>query len=313
MSTRPTQTAAPRGRDAAVARIAVGVDGYPEGQDATVLGAMIAHATGAQLMLVAVHPDPVVVLPSELGWRGMHAQAEEFLRNTRDEEAPEARIVVETDWSVPRALGRVVRREHRDLLVVGSTPRAPEGRVQIARRTRQLLCHCPCALGVAPRGWREHRGQRFERIGVGYDGTAEARAALALAGSIAGGAGARLVVRAVVDDRIPTAGWLEAGRARVASMWHEMLEPQAESLRADADAAAAGLGRDVSDVNVEVLRGAPADALAELCGQVDLLVIGSRRWGAVSRVLLGSTGEALMRGASCPVLVAPRLAEDAED
>ena len=105
-------------------------------------GRVIARATGAELMLVAVHRDPLVVLPRELGWEGMHKQAEALLRETRDAVAPDARIDVETDWSVPRALERVVKREHRDLLVVGSSRRGPEGGVRIGQRTRQLLCHC---------------------------------------------------------------------------------------------------------------------------------------------------------------------------
>jgi nucleotide-binding universal stress UspA family protein len=41
---------------------------------------------------------------------------------------------------------------------------------------------------------------------------------------------------------------------------------------------------------------------------MDLLVIGSRRWGPLARLLLGSTGEALARDAGCPLLVAPRAA-----
>jgi anion-transporting ArsA/GET3 family ATPase len=67
-------------------------------------------------LLVAVHPEPFVVLPPELGWTAMRRQAEAALRQIRDELAPGARIVVETDWSVPRALERVVAREHRNLL-----------------------------------------------------------------------------------------------------------------------------------------------------------------------------------------------------
>jgi nucleotide-binding universal stress UspA family protein len=61
-------------------------------------------------------------------------------------------------------------------------------------------------------------------------------------------------------------------------------------------------------VGAEVLRGRPADALLALSGDVDLLVIGSRRWGPATRVLLGSTGEALLHGAACPVLAVPRPA-----
>jgi K+-sensing histidine kinase KdpD len=41
-----------------ISRIAVGVDGRPEGNDAVALGAMLAKATHAELMLVAVHPEP---------------------------------------------------------------------------------------------------------------------------------------------------------------------------------------------------------------------------------------------------------------
>ena len=51
----------------------------------------------------------------------------------------------------------------------------------------------------------------------------------------------------------------------------------------------------------------------ELGEQVDLLVIGSRRWGAATRVLVGSTGEALLHDAACPVLVVPRPARGVAD
>ena len=57
---------------------------------------------------------------------------------------------------------------------------------------------------------------------------------------------------------------------------------------------------------MEALSARPAHALLELGADVDLLVIGSRRWGAVARLLLGSTGEVLMHDAACPVIVVPR-------
>ena len=84
-------TPAPR----TIARIAVGVDGHPEGNDAVVLGAMIADATHAELMLVAVHPDPLVVLPEEMNWKSLERQAASMLREIRDSFAPDARIDVE--------------------------------------------------------------------------------------------------------------------------------------------------------------------------------------------------------------------------
>ncbi len=288
-----------------VRRIAAGVDSYAEGRDAAVLGASLARATGAELMLVAIHPDPLVVLPRELGWKGMHRQAEALLRETRDAVAPDARIGVETDWSVPRALERVVAREHRDLLVVGSSRRGPVGHVRIGSHTRQLLYDGKCAVAVAPRGLSERPVRGLERIGVGYDSGPEARAALALAGSVALGAGAQLIVRAVLDDRLPVLGWSTA-RELARTMWDELLEPELTSLREDTEAAVQATG---VAAEIEVLRGAPADALMQLCSHTDLGVIGSRRWGTAARVLLGTTGEALMHNASCAVLVVPRATQ----
>jgi len=289
---------------APIARIAAGVDGYREGRDAATLASVIARAAGAELMLVAVHPDPMIVLPAEIGWTGMRKEAERLLRETRDTVAPGARIVVETDWSVPRALARVVEREHRDLLVVGSSRRSPEGVVSIGSRTRQLLSQGRCALSVAPRGLAEQPEPRLTRIGVGYDGAPESEAALALAGSLALCAGATLRVRGVVDDSVPMVGWQRGLQERVLAMWDELLEPQVAALLGRARGASEATGAELAEVDVR--RGRPADALTELCKHVDLLVIGSRRWGGAARVLLGSTGEALMHGASAPVLVVPR-------
>ncbi len=285
-------------------RIAVGVDGFPEGRDAAVLGATIARATGAQLLLVAVHPDPLVVLPQEVSWAGLRRQAEQLLRQIRDEVDRDARIKVVTGWSVPRALARVVEREHRDLLVVGASRKGPAGRVRIAALTRQLLSSCRCAVAVAPRGFGDTPSRQFARVGVGYDGGAESRAALSVAASIAVATGARLVVRAVVDDRIPMTGWSTQAAEWVLPMWDELLEPTAASLLKDAQDAVAA-AEAVADV--ECLRASPSEALKELSEQVDLLVIGSRRWGAAARVLLGRTGESLMHDAGCPILVTPHI------
>jgi nucleotide-binding universal stress UspA family protein len=301
-----------------ISRIAVGVDGFPEGRDAAALGAAISRATGAEVMLVAIHPEPLVVLPEGLNWTGLHKQARDTLREVRDSLAPGARIDVETDLSVPRGLRRVVRRDHRDLLVLGSSRHAAAGHLRIGKRTRQLLCHFECALAIAPRGLHTRSEYSIARIGVGYDGSPEAQAALALAGSIGAASGAELVVCGVVDDRIRTVGFAQIGTGPVvvtrlgrservgeelAPEWEELVEASESSMRGELDHVARTAG---ASVHTEVQRGRPADALLELGSKVDLLVIGSRRWGPVARVMLGSTGEALMHAAGCPVLVVPR-------
>jgi nucleotide-binding universal stress UspA family protein len=303
---------------ATLTRVAVGVNGYPEGSDAVVLGETIAETTGADLLLVAVHIDPLVVLPAGMDWKALEKQTEKTLRETRDELAPDARMDIETDLFVARALERVVRREHRDLLVLGSSRHGDEGRVRIGKRARQLLTECECAVAIAPRGMHREPARRFARIGVGYDGGPEAQAALGLAATIAAAAGAELHVRAVVDDRIqsigwsrlgtgpvivPGFGWSAIGSGGVTPGWDEVVQTTVEALRAQvADAAIATAGKVRTDVQL----GRPANALLELSEEVDLLLIGSRRWGPVARVILGTTGEAVLHDARCPVLVVSR-------
>ena len=56
-----------------------------------------------------------------------------------------------------------------------------------------------------------------------------------------------------------------------------------------------------------LFRGTPQEAIAETChGVVDLLVTGSRGYGALRRAFAGSVSEALVEGAPHPVLVIPR-------
>ena len=304
-----TATEQPAGSSASshprVARIAVGVDGFREGEDAAALGKALAEVTGADLLLVTVHSEPLILPPVGVNWTSLRQEAQEMLHKARTALAPGARTAVETDVSVPRALHRVVIRERRDLLVMGSSRGAPEGRVRIGKRTRQLLCNFECPLAIAPRGYRAKAKTGFSRIGVGYDGGEESQAALALAATVAAGAGAELDICAVVDDRTPP---LNRGRfvhgSSDRSHWEDAVQAEIERRRSEAEAAA--VANRAARGKVEIRRGRPADALLELSTEVDLLVIGSRRWGPVARLLLGTTGEALLHDAVCPVLVVPR-------
>ena len=52
---------------------------------------MIASASGSEAMLLAIHPDPMVVQPAELGWSGMRKEAQRVLRETRRARRSDAR------------------------------------------------------------------------------------------------------------------------------------------------------------------------------------------------------------------------------
>jgi nucleotide-binding universal stress UspA family protein len=245
------------------------------------------------------------VLPHEMDWTSLRALSRTALSQARDALAPDARTTIETDHSVARALQRVVEREHRDLLVVGSSRQAADGTVRIGKRTRQLLCHFCSALAIAPRGLRTQPDLSLARIGVGYDASPESGAALALGAAIAAAAGGDLQVRSVVDDRMPGLGWDSIWTGDMMADWRQIVQREMDALRDRAIVAtrAAGVTADV-----EAVAGRPADVLAALSREVDLLVIGSRRWGPVARLLLGSTGEALLHNAASPVIAVPRPA-----
>jgi nucleotide-binding universal stress UspA family protein len=291
-----------------IARIAVGVGPRPEGRDAAVLGAALAGPTGGDLLLIAVIADPIVVPPVGGGWKEARKQAEAGLAELRDAVAPVARIALRTDLSVPRALRRVIAREHRDLLVVGSSHKAAEGSVRIGKRVRQLIGYASCALAIAPRGLRHKPQVALKRIGVGFDGGPESVAALSTAASISTAAGAELHVCGVVDDRAKSALWSGGRAAPALTDLDELVVRELDLLRQRVTGAAHALD---PGAQVEIRRGRPADALLDLCADVDLMVIGSRRWGAIARLLLGSTGESLAYHATCPIVIVPRTSAPA--
>jgi nucleotide-binding universal stress UspA family protein len=292
-----------RARSRPPALIGVGVDGGPSGRDAVALASLLASATGGELMLIAVYEEPLLegVIPAEVGWRSVKQQARAMLAETRDSLAPSARIVVEPDVFAWRALRRVVRRERRELLVVGSGRDAGEGRVSLGRSAQELLGRVECPLAIAPRGMAGRDTRRLERIGVGYDDEPEARAALELAATIALAARAELEVCAVIDDRTPVG----APDEDLVPVGETIVENQARGLRDRVRTAARTIG---VAPRVETSCARAADALSAFGSGVDVLVIGSSRSGRAGRVSVRSTGDALViaGGAPCPVLIVPR-------
>lgn len=297
-TTQPTEPILP----AQIERIAAAVNGRPEGDDAAVLAAAISGAVGGDLMLISIEPELPLVIPGA-NWRRMRQETKTMLANTRDAFAPGARSGIDSDLFDARGIRRLVAQEHRQLVVCGSSHRGQVGQVLMGRTTRQLVEHEQCALAIAPHGLSTEGELAIKRIAGGYDGTPEARAALALAAAIATGCGARLIVRGVVDDRIPALGWPSLWIEPFRMCWDEVMDDEVVSLRTRLEAATAKLSVPVS---VEVDRDVPSESLLDLSATADLLVIGSRRWGPLARLVLGGTGEALTRGARCSLLIVPR-------
>ncbi|HEY5333713.1 MAG TPA: universal stress protein, partial [Solirubrobacterales bacterium] len=152
---------------------------------------------------------------------------------------------------------------------------------------------------TAPHGYAEAAAADLGTIAVAYDGGKESRAALDYAAEIAHETGATLEVLTVERPADPVGGAI----AYTMSLPLDVEDIQCQALH-EVD--------PQLDLRRRVLKGGTAEAIAAACADgVDLLVVGSRGYGTIDRVLLGSTSRALIRQATCPVLVIPRPAATA--
>jgi nucleotide-binding universal stress UspA family protein len=284
--------------------IIAGSNGRERGRGAVSLAHAISSATGARLVLVGVHHHPPLPFPGS--YASQREALEHELRAVRDELAPEALIRLEGDLSPAHALRRVAAAESADLLVVGSRHRRRLQRIVESDQAMQVLHGAPCAVAIAPDPVAP--SPELHRIGVGIDTTPESALALVMARELAQHTGARLSLYAVVEESIP--GWVDLSAtpsyADALQARFEGEQAAAQELLAARLEACEGVAADG-----EVVVGEPAGELILASEDLDLLVLGSRRWGPVRRLALGSTSERVIRHAACPVLVPPRGAKTA--
>lgn len=212
-------------------------------------------------------------------------------------------FVVHASSSAVRGLRELAEAERAAAVVLGATHRGAVGRMLHGDVTAALLHGAPCAIAVAPRGWST-RGVRVAQhtIGVAWDDGDEAQAALDEAVHVARRTGA--VVRLVhVVEPLPTSTELSWGDDEA------LAESRRERARALLDELAADV-RPRCAAEAIVLDGPAAGVLVDESERLDLLVLGSRAYGPVLRVLLGSVSTRVVHAAACPVLVLPRHAQD---
>jgi nucleotide-binding universal stress UspA family protein len=282
------------------AAIIAAYDPFLEDRAPVELALGIAELTGAEVTAVSVNPSPYVG-----GW------ADLYVADTGPDPAIEPALLrlraafdvttrVVTDASVPRALHAVARDTGAGMIVVGSTGRGAAGRVLPGSTAERLLHGAPCPVALAPRGYVR---EPVDTIAVGFVDSPEGHAALAVAHMLAGRAGARLRVIAVLhassgmdaptgESTPPPRGLALEGRHRT-------------SVEATLNSALSALPAGV-EVESELHVGDPAKVLLGVSAHVGLLVSGSRGYGPLRSVLLGGVSRRLVDGALCPVLVLPR-------
>jgi nucleotide-binding universal stress UspA family protein len=270
--------------------IVTGYEDTPGGHDALVLGAQLARLTGLGAIVATVYPTDgrgLAAVAQDPRWlpRARKVALARFAR---------ARALIGDGWGADEpeftALGpgpvAAVLSDFADevgaaVLVVGSTGHGLLGRIAPGKTVQRLLPTSRCPMAIAPRGYRHSSGANILSVAVAYDGSPEADRAVVTAVHLASRTGAvlRFVTVAPTPEDEPAARALAHKGVALAPM--------------DIDALA------------DVVVGPVAVVLANLPERADLLVIGSRGYRFMRRLLLGGVAGALVRSARYPVVIVP--------
>jgi nucleotide-binding universal stress UspA family protein len=188
------------------------------------------------------------------------------------------------------ALALVERSAEAGLIVLGSRGHSAVtnllGSVSVA-----VSAHAQCPV-VVVRG----RPSVTAPVAVGVDGSATSEAAIAFA---AGEAAVRGVPLLIIRAWKPAGGlWAKAPKVTHA-------ESADERQQFDDLVTAWRQKYPQLDITADAVVEHPAAALTRLSATTQLLVVGSRGWGALRGMLLGSVSQHLLRHAACDVAIVP--------
>jgi len=273
-------------------KVLVGVDGLQGGRDAVALTRILV-AADSEITLAHMYGRGLMPHHGATFRSARLRESQELLERERAAAGLEAGAMPRAARSVGRGLHEVAEEVGADLLVVGSSRRALLGRVLLGSDTVSSLNGAPCAVAIAPMAYAS-TAARLSSIGVGYDGSPESEQGLDAGRELARRYGAKVQVLSVVSlQSIPygepiTDNWPQVAR--------ELMDDELRRLRG------------LEDVEGEVNYGEPGEELAQFSETVDLLVVGSRGYGPLGRLMNGSTSNYLATRTKCPLLVLPRSA-----
>ena len=280
-------------------RVLVGFDGSDGGRDALELTRLLTSENGENggiaLVATVLFGGPLPIDLAGLDEKEAR-EAEPIFEEARTKLAG---IELETraygGGSPGAILTALAEDEEFDAIVIGSPHRGALGRVLIGSVARNLLSGAPSDVVVAPKGYAAREHGPLRTIAVGYDGGPEAKQALRRAEELARPSNATIRIITVVSTPVVVPGGVGYTPTPVPTDPDRILDEAIASLDPK-------LGAERKRIN-----GSPSRALIEECEDgVDLLVLGSRGYGPLARVLLGSVSRQVAQAAPCPVWVVPR-------
>jgi nucleotide-binding universal stress UspA family protein len=286
-------------------KILIGFDDSEQARDAVAFANLVGREAGAELIVAGVLPQDPLTGGRDVFYSESDARMERAVQEAA--EPVGARPVTVPSPSPARGLHGLAEQLDVDLLVVGSSHHGGIGRAVAGTTAQRLLHGSPCAVAVTPWGYAAHNpGLRV--FAVGYDGSPESKEALTAATSLARQCEATVRI---------LSNWEPRGFHAPETVEYPNGRPQ-KTLRAHCrqqlDTAVDGVPAEVRAAGT-LLEGEIATSLcSEAEKGVDVLFIGSRGYGPLRRVLLGSVSYTLVRATPCPLIVVPRgIRETAAD
>ncbi len=288
--------------------LVIGTTGDAGSDDATALGIALAVAWDAQPVVAHVRPEPW----QAAGAGRVDAEWDAYLDERSRVIVEEATASHASDFAalhVTAAIGRhrssgagldAIAVEHgAEAIVIGSAPGGKPGRIQGGSTSEHLMHGASVPVVIAPSGYAARAPERITRIVVAIE-TTEHHAQLEELVTSSRRRGVDVAFVTIVRRATRIYG-SKLGREAESLVMEALREEAAASLTA----ALAAVGDDIPG---HVLVG--DDVTAALAGfgwhDGDLLACGSSRVGPLRRVLLGDMTFRILRGATVPVLVAPR-------
>jgi nucleotide-binding universal stress UspA family protein len=232
----------------------------------------------------------------------------------------ELNVVHVEKGSPAEVLRELAEKGEADMIVLGSTHRAALGVVAPGSVAEHLLRGARCRLVIAPKGYARARAMMAAEaageeaadvpgdaelpylreqprvFAVGFDGGPESLAALTETAVLAERFGASIRVIGVGTFAPPPApGVVGTAQPEAGADFQSRLNDAVAELP------------DIVRALPIYEKGDPVEKLLEHAAEgVDLLVLGSRGYGPMLRLIAGSVSVKVIRHAPCPVLIVPR-------
>jgi nucleotide-binding universal stress UspA family protein len=278
-------------------RIVVGYAGDQAGRDAVTLGAGLAAVLRGDLTIVFPYHPLFASVSGDMAEKDVRGEVQTLVAGIDDMAAPTYRWT-SSPWPI-HGLHELASYEKADLIVFGAAREGLADHLHVSLMER-MVHSAPCAVAVAPANYADGAPGQFLRVGVGFSSSEEGISALHLARELATRAGGRMdvIAGAGLEPALASYGFSSPALPEVERQIYEETKATLERVTDE-------LGDEVP-FEREVIRGDPASVLIARSSDLDILMLGSRAYGPVRHVLMGSVSARVMREARCPVLVVPR-------